>query len=123
MYDSSAKNRGIYFGSAKKANSVREEATIEHTAEMYISSPIPQPARDIVRMRLWWEQALDIDNAEFAAYNLLGSLITRKQDFAINKQNPYSGELVWHPAKLPAGIYFVRCRIGNANCSAPVLIE
>lgn len=122
-YDSSAQSGGLYFAHAKKTNAVIEEPIINNTSRMYMSGPQPQPARDIVRMRLYWDQTLDIERAEFTVFDLLGTLVSRKGDFVLNQQNSYSGDLVWRTSKLPSGIYFVRCRIGQTYCSSPVLIE
>jgi len=121
--DTASNGYGLYFARAKKANTVREESTIEQTKQMYLSSPIPLPARDIVRMRLYWDKALSIDNAEFMVFDVLGTSVSRKGEFILNKQNSYSGELVWQSPKLPSGMYFIRCRIGDSYCSTPVLIE
>ena len=54
---------------------------------------------------------------------MLGFSISDKSDFNFSRINSYSGELVWLPKNVPAGVYLIMVKVGDTNKSTLVLIE
>ncbi len=121
--DTAKGDGAIYIARAKKSTSVIEEPITNSNQPLYISTPIPNPTRNSVKMRLYWDQTFDIENAEFSAFNVLGKAVSGAPKFQLTRQNLYSGELVWDAADIPAGVYFVRFRIGDKTTTTPVILE
>lgn len=122
--DTSATIPLTYLGRAKKpATSVDEPFTEMAASAMYISSPRPNPSRSETSMRLYWNASLNIEDAEFTAYNVLGMIKSQPSDFRFTVQNAYSGELTWNTSGKSPGAYFVRFRIGENSTFVPIIVE
>ncbi len=108
---------------AKKPTSVEEDALALNVQPLYISAPAPMPAREFARMKMYWAQNLNIEQAEFTAYDILGVPVSVKNDFSLQNINAFSSELIWNAKNLPEGVYMIRCRLGSSHTSKAVVVQ
>lgn len=122
-YDSLLRTNALFYARVKKAASVKEGIQIEGVAPIYIAPPFPQPAHNLTKMKVYHDSRLDIEQADFSAYSLMGMKVAGKESFSLNRLNHYSAELVWKIEYLPPGVYIVAARLGNNPYSIGVVVE
>lgn len=122
-YDSLFRTNALFYARVKKATPVEKAIQIEGVPPIYITEPNPQPARTISRMKIYHDSRLNIEQADFSAYNLMGMKVAGKESFSLNRLNHYSAELVWKIEGVPQGLYFVTIQIGNQSRSIVVIVE
>ncbi|OGU18157.1 MAG: hypothetical protein A2475_08790 [Ignavibacteria bacterium RIFOXYC2_FULL_35_21] len=119
-YDSLMKSDVMWFAKHKKITSVEEQIEVSNT--LYISQPIPNPAQDFVKVRVYWNMSYNIENAVISVYDLLGTLVSEKKEFSFNKINNYSGELTWLSENQNSGVYLITIKIGTEIKAFPFVI-
>ncbi len=122
-YDSLLKRQTLFFAKEKQTSPVIETPTIEESPSLYISRPIPNPARNSTTMRIYYDSRFDIERADFRAYNMMGMQVAGKEAFTLTRLNYYSSDLSWNFAGLPSGVYLVVVRLGGETRSAAVVVE
>ena len=66
-YDSLLKSENLYLVETKHSTPVQDEIQAEVFQPLYISPPSPVPASSFVKMKIYWDQRLDMDKVEFRA--------------------------------------------------------
>ncbi|MBM2817273.1 MAG: hypothetical protein HW421_4035 [Ignavibacteria bacterium] len=121
-YDSLFNNNYLFYARLKKPTSVPEELKTEIIPNIYIMQPSPVPARDIVHMKILWNQKFDVSKAEFRTYNLLGMSILGKEAFSLSKINNYSAMLSVNISGLHTGVYFIAIELGGETRTAVIIV-
>jgi len=121
-YDSLFKSKVIWFAKPKNIVDV-VEIEKESNNHIALSNPSPNPAINHVKTRLYWDKYLNIENASFQAYNVLGLLVSERNQFYFDKINSYSGDLTWKNDNLPDGVYLIVFQLDNNIRSVPVVIS
>jgi len=121
-YYSLINNYVIWFAKAKNATSVIEGQT-EIQTPIYNTTPYPNPARNIIRTKIYWDLRYDINKADISIYDYKGNRINGRQDVDINRLNNYSGILSWDCSKYNSGLYFIMIKLGNSTRSIPVIVN
>jgi photosystem II stability/assembly factor-like uncharacterized protein len=122
-YDSLFRTNALFYARVKKATSVDEDIQVEGVPSIYMAQPFPQPARTLTKMKVYHDSRLNMEQADFGVYNLMGIKVAGKESFSFSRLNHYSAELVWKIEGLPSGVYIVVIRIGNKSCSIAVVVE
>lgn len=119
-YDNRGKQLGVWFAKPKKTTSVEMQA--ENRNYLYFSAPAPNPAKDYVKAKLFWNQSDDISKAEFTVYNILGNAVSQKSQFEFARLNAYSGEVLWNCRGNESGVYLLTARIGQHTRSISIIV-
>jgi len=98
------------------------ENEIETPTQMYVNKPYPLPARNTVNAEVYWDLRHDIDVADIGIFNSMGSRVGDRENININKTAEYKGIVSWDCSGMPAGVYFIQIRHGNAVKSIPVVV-
>ncbi len=123
VVDKLTNNSSLYSAKVKSVSDVKDVVEIEPINSIYISQPIPNPARDLVKFNVYWDQRYDIEHSEIKVYNVLGEIVSTESDFEIIKKNNYSGELQWKIGALPSGVYYVIITNGIHHSTAKVVVN
>ena len=89
---------------------------------MYLTPPQPNPAKDLVKTRIYWDNNYDFEDASISVYNILGYQVSDKKQFSFTQNNSYSGELTWNSKDYPTGVYFISVKLGPNSFTLPVVI-
>lgn len=119
--ENSTNNTYLYIGKVKNVTGVQEMVEFDPINPIYISQPTPNPATDIVKFNVFWDQRYDIEHSQVKVYNLLGEVISSESDFEISKKNSYSCELRWKINAIPPGVYYL-CITNGIYCSTARVI-
>lgn len=103
--------------------SVKSSVKSESIPSFYIYPAYPLPTKDIVNVKLDYEQRLDINNIKLELYNLNGSLLNNKLEYGIINNKPYQSILTIDISSYNTGIYFLRVKLGNKVEYVPILKE
>lgn len=122
-YDSLYQMDVMFYGRTNNTSSVEIKPNIPIRKSVFLSTPVPNPAQNVVRFKLYWDIDLPIENVKFRAYNILGELVSKAMNFKLENENSYSGGVVWEFNKLPKGIYLVVVQIENYTSAKTVCIE
>ncbi len=122
-YDRLTNNSFLYFAKVKNVTDVEEMVEYEPINPIYISQPIPNPAKEVVKFNIYWDQRYDIDRSQIRVYNLLGEVVSKDTDFELSKKNNYSGELKWKINGIPSGVYYLLITNGVHHSSTKVVIQ
>lgn len=102
-------------------NSVTEQ--VEAKSYMYITDPIPNPAKTQTKFLLYYPINKDLSNIEISVYNILGQIVADGSSFSIVSVNGYTAEINWSIDKLPQGVYFVNIKMGELCAAKTIVIE
>ncbi|OGU39598.1 MAG: hypothetical protein A2X61_11185 [Ignavibacteria bacterium GWB2_35_12] len=119
-YDSLFNSNVIWFAKSKKITGV--EVQTEVLNKMYLTPPSPNPAKDFVKTRIYWDNNYDFEDASISVYNILGYQILDKKQFSFTQINSYSGELIWDSSNYPSGVYFISVKLGPNSITLPLVI-
>ncbi|ROL55912.1 hypothetical protein D9V84_10185 [Bacteroidetes/Chlorobi group bacterium Naka2016] len=122
-YDSLFQTNALFYARVKKFGTTGKDVQTEGIYAIYLTEPIPQPARSYVRMKIYHNSRLNLEQADFCVYNLLGMKVAGKDSFTLTQMNYYSAELVWKIEHLPSGVYIVVVRLGTESRSVVVVVE
>lgn len=122
-YDSLFKSETYYLAYPKKTNTVVEEPNIEEINSIYITTPVPIPVKSYTKMKIFYDQRLNIDQATFSVVNILGYEVSQKEEFQLTRINAYSCELIWRPQGLSPGVYILVVHIGDKTCSKVIILN
>jgi photosystem II stability/assembly factor-like uncharacterized protein len=91
------------------------ETPVEEQAYLYAFPAYPQPARDIVSSRVYWDNGYDINDADINVYDVTGQKISGKENITLSKSGNTSGILNWSCRDVADGIYLIRIRLGGTT--------
>ncbi|MCL5992017.1 MAG: T9SS type A sorting domain-containing protein, partial [Bacteroidetes bacterium] len=83
----------------------------------------PLPAMKEVRSLIYWDLSTDIDKVEIAVYDIYGEKVSGKNKIRIEKQNPYSGYLIWDCSDSDSGIYFINIKLGTRILTLKTIVN
>lgn len=89
-------------------------------AVMWLSPPMPHPARDRVSMTLYIDQRLRGEGIRFRIYDVFGSERTLQP--LVQSLNAYSLSVTFDADALPAGVYVVIAECGAARVARQVVV-
>ena len=95
----------IWFAKLKTGTSV--EYNVENINALYLTSPMPNPAYDFVKTQVYFEKDNNIEEADIKVYNILGNLVSEKNQFTIDRKNNYSAEITWQCGVKENGVYII----------------
>ena len=119
-YDSLFQTNVVWFDKSKTITGV--DVQTEVLNKMYLSPPHPNPAKDFVKTRIYWDNNYDFEDASISVYNILGYKVSEKKQFSFTRINAYSGELTWDSSNYPSGVYFISVSLGHGTKAIPVVI-
>ncbi len=121
-YDSLFKKLVVWFNKPDKQTEVENQINTEYNS-IYISNPIPNPANQYVRFKIYWDSALEHSLFRFETLNIIGVVISENENFDFHIINSHSGELIWYPGQLTSGVYFLHVKLGTFNKYMKVVIN
>ncbi|MGA2296502.1 MAG: T9SS type A sorting domain-containing protein [FCB group bacterium] len=119
-YDSLMHSEVLWFAKPQTITSV--EGLNDLSGIVYLSEPSPNPAQNYTKVRIYWDMSLNIEQADIAVYDVLGTIVSSKNQFVLNKINSYSGELLWNIQSIPSGVYFIVLTLNNSTHAVPVIV-
>jgi hypothetical protein len=108
---------------AKPKTNTNVETETETINNLYLSNPVPNPARNYVKTRLYWNIFRDFSNIRVNACDILGNIVADNNAFSIEQINSYSCEITWEINNRTTGVYFINVNINGKKISTPVIIE
>jgi hypothetical protein len=121
-YDSLMKSNVLWFAKPKQETSVVENA-VESQNLLYMTQPVPNPASDYAKVKIYWSFGRNIEDADFKVYDLLGNVVSQDEDFEFSYINASSGELKWNTSRCPNGLYLITVNLVNKKQGMPVIIQ
>ena len=91
--------------------------------EFYSAPPYPQPARNIVKTKIYWNSDFDINATGKYIYNTYGEKIENDNNISITNIDAYSSELSWNCSSVPNGVYFIVINYFGELKSIPVVVN
>jgi photosystem II stability/assembly factor-like uncharacterized protein len=120
-YDSLLNSYVRWFAKLKAGiNSV--ESQIESDNSLYLSTPSPLPGHEFIRVKLYWDQRLDIEKANFKVFNMEGVELLQNNKFNFDIINNYSGYITWNCKEVGTGVYIINVSIDSHTLSVPVMV-
>ncbi len=80
---------------------------------LWASVAYPNPARDYVQAKVWWDTHNDIEKAEIVVYDIYGNQVSGRDKVTIIPENDYSGLIRWDCSSDPAGVYLLTIKHGS----------
>ncbi|MBI5324012.1 MAG: hypothetical protein HZB41_01810 [Ignavibacteriae bacterium] len=99
------------------------DVEIEVQNYLYAYPPFPMPAKNYVKTLIYWDMSLDIDKDEIVVFNIYGEKIEGREKIRIDRQNLYSGWLVWDCSVVESGIYFIKINHGTRTIYLKVMVD
>ena len=131
-YVSDIKDRTLYayLGGNEKLIKITFEdmsSGIDYAAEkrdyLYSFPAFPNPAKEYVKSRIYWDASADINNARINVYNSMGERVAGKNDVEFERLDEYSGELRWNCAGMPVGTYLIQVEHGNTSQTIRLVVS
>jgi hypothetical protein len=119
-YDSLIKSDVVWF--AKQQIPLGVEVEKENTDLFYFSDVYPNPSKDIIHCRIFWDMRMNIEPSNFELFDLYGNIVAFQNKFIINKINSYSGEIIINVSALSNGIYFIKFKLGSFSRIKPIMV-
>ncbi|MCX7736820.1 MAG: T9SS type A sorting domain-containing protein [Candidatus Kapabacteria bacterium] len=121
-YDSLFNKSYLFKASTNKILDVEESYQTEIIPNIIIQSIHPIPSNDLIKISIIWNQKYDIDEADFKVFNMLGEVMTKKEDFIFSKINSYSGELTLNTNNLSSGAYLISVTLEGSNYTRVLIV-
>lgn len=99
----SLKPQAIWFASPKHIDNV--EVNLETQKRLFISQPEPNPAKDFVNFRIWWDMAIPYSSLQVKISDLIGNLVAA--EYTLSRINEYSGIISINSNGLQSGVYLL----------------
>jgi len=98
-----------------------KEYSTEKRNYLYSMPPYPIPATNRVRVEIFWDTGLDINNAEIKIYNIYGEEISSKNSVQIIPERNWYGKLIWHCEGNEPGVYIITIAYGSEKKAIKVI--
>ncbi|TAL71036.1 MAG: T9SS type A sorting domain-containing protein, partial [Bacteroidetes bacterium] len=99
------------------------DVDVEVQNYLYAYPPFPMPAKNYIKTLIYWDLSLDIDKDIIEVYNIYGEKLEGRERIRIDKQNQYSGWLVWDCSDVESGIYFIKINHGTRTIYLKVMVD
>jgi hypothetical protein len=96
---------------------------IEINTYLYYNLPYPNPAKNIVNVKVFWDRYDNLIEADFSLFDYLGNEINFHKEVIFSIKNSCSGILTWDCTKYDNGLYFIVIKHGDATRSIPVVVS
>jgi len=83
----------------------------------------PNPAKDYVQAKVWWDTHNDIEKAEIVVYDVYGNRVSGREKVTIIPENEYSGILRWDCSSVPSGVYILTIQHGTRKQAVRMIKE
>ena len=94
---------------------------IEKRNYLYSMQPYPQPATNRVQAEIYWDKALDINQADIKVYNIYGEEINSKDKIEVVPESDWYGKLIWNCEGNEAGVYIITINYGTEKKAIKVI--
>ncbi len=94
---------------------------IEKRNYLYSMQPYPQPATNRVQAEIYWDKALDINQAEIKVYNIYGEEINSKDKIEVISESDWYGKLIWNCEGTDPGVYIITINYGTEKKAIKVI--
>jgi hypothetical protein len=100
------------------------EATTEIQNYLYAFPAYPVPSNTgFIKSLIYWDTSIDIDKEKITITNLSGEIINTDHKLSIEKNNNFSGNLIWDCRNMPPGSYFIKIEHGSASVTLKVMVD
>lgn len=90
---------------------------------LWASVAYPNPARDYVQAKVWWDTHNEIEKAEIVVYDVYGNRVSGRDRVTIIPENDYSGLIRWDCSNFPSGVYILTIQHGTRIQTVRMLKE
>jgi hypothetical protein len=104
------------------ATSVAEQIEVKNEGHFYAAKPVPIPASEFTKIKIYWDSDFDIVNAYKEVYNNIGSKMKQESNLFIENIQQNNAELIWDCSKVPSGVYFIVINYYGTSRFIPVLV-
>jgi photosystem II stability/assembly factor-like uncharacterized protein len=104
------------------ATSVAEQIEVKNEGHFYAAKPVPIPASEFTKIKIYWDSDFDIVNAYKELYNNIGSKMKQESNLFIENIQQNNAELIWDCSKVPSGVYFIVINYYGTSRFIPVLV-
>ncbi len=94
---------------------------IEKRNYLYSMRPYPIPATNRVQAEIYWDKALDINQADIKVYNIYGEEINSKDKIEVIPESDWYGKLIWNCEGNEAGVYIITINYGTEKKAIKVI--
>ncbi len=105
-----------------ETSSVEELTKISSRPHFYVADPVPTPAKNKARAKIYWDTEFDVENASKQVYDILGSRIGNGSKIKVTNIQPHSAEVVWDCSSVSQGVYFIGIEYYNSLRTIPVVV-
>lgn len=92
------------------------------TDYLWSSAPYPNPAKEFVQAKIYWDTNNDIEQAELTVFDIYGNRICGKDKISLVPENEYSGLIKWECSGVSNGIYLIRIQHGTKKQNIKVCV-
>lgn len=90
---------------------------------LWASVAYPNPAKDFVQAKVWWDTHNDIEKAEVVVYDVYGNRVSGRENVTIIPENDYSGLIRWDCSSFPSGVYILTIQHGTCKQAVRMIKE
>ena len=90
---------------------------------LWASVAYPNPAKDYVQAKVWWDTHNDIEKAEIVVYDVYGNRVSGREKVTIIPENDYSGLIRWDCSSFPSGVYILTIQHGTRKQAVRMIKE
>ncbi len=88
---------------------------------LYSMAPYPIPATNKVQAEIYWDKALDINQADIKIYNIYGEEIDSKDKIEVIPESDWYGKLIWNCEGNEPGVYIITINYGTEKKAIKVI--
>jgi photosystem II stability/assembly factor-like uncharacterized protein len=94
---------------------------IEKRNYLYSMQPYPIPATNRVQAEIYWDKALEINQANIKVYNIYGEEINSKDKIEVIPESDWYGKLIWNCEGSEPGVYIITINYGTEKKAIKVI--
>lgn len=98
-----------------------EDYEIEKRNYLYLMSPYPIPATNQVQAEIYWDKALEINQAVIKVYNIYGEEIDSEDKIEVIPESDWYGKIIWKCDGIDAGVYIITVNYGTEKKAIKVI--
>jgi photosystem II stability/assembly factor-like uncharacterized protein len=110
---------GLYKYNLK--NLITSVDEIEKRNYLYSMQPYPIPATNRVQAEIYWDKALDINQADIKVYNIYGEEINSKDKIKVIPESDWYGKIIWNCEGNEPGVYIITINYGTEKKAIKVI--
>lgn len=99
------------------------DVSVEVVPSFYLHSVYPNPTRNILNVKLDYDQSLSLTDVNVKYYDITGAEISDNVEYNVNHFDTFRLEIQSDISKLNSGVYFIQLKFGNKIETRPFVIE